>query len=121
MAETPIVQQILLALSDSVTRAFRNNVGALEDKNGRWVTYGLSPGSADIIGIRSIVITPEMVGQTIGVFVSVEVKRPGPDRTDRQRRIAQGNWRDTIKRLGGRAGIARSADEAIAIADGRAP
>lgn len=119
MAETPIQQQILLELTDADTRAWRNNTGALPDPHtGRWVHFGLAPGSADIIGIRTVEITPEMVGQRVGVFVSIEVKRPGQDRTDPERRRAQAAWRDMVTRMGGRAGVARSVTEAKAIADG---
>lgn len=34
-------------------------------------------GIADRIGCVPIVVTPEMVGKRIGLFVSVEAKRPG--------------------------------------------
>lgn len=40
----------------------------------RVVRYGLAIGSSDLIGITPIKITPDMVGQTIGVFTGVEVK-----------------------------------------------
>jgi hypothetical protein len=33
-------------------------------------------GSADLIGYRTITITPEMVGQQVAVFTSIEVKTP---------------------------------------------
>lgn len=55
-------------------RLFRNNVGCLQDKNGAWVTYGLCPGSSDLIGWTPVKIVPEMVGKNIAVFTAVEVK-----------------------------------------------
>lgn len=64
----------------------RNNVGALPDANGRPVRYGLANEShdqnlgmksADLVGIRRRLITPEMVGTTLGQFVAREVKHAG--------------------------------------------
>jgi hypothetical protein len=41
------------------TRIFRNQVGSLPDpRTGRLVTFGLARGSADLIGWRTITVTP---------------------------------------------------------------
>lgn len=71
------------------------------------VTVGLAPGSADLVGWRSVMITPEMVGQRVAVFASVEVKKPGGKATPEQI-----NWRDRVQEAGGIAGIVRSVEEA---------
>jgi hypothetical protein len=64
----------------------RNNSGALQDKTGRLVRYGLGHTSAqvskvmkssDLIGVQSVVVTPQMVGSTVGLFLAEEVKHPG--------------------------------------------
>lgn len=64
----------------------RNNVGVLTDKTGRPVRYGLfneskslneTIKSPDLIGWRSITITPDMVGRNIAQFVGRECKREG--------------------------------------------
>lgn len=76
-------------LSDAGTLNFRNNVGKLQDKTGRWVTFGLCKGSSDIIGIRPVMITQSMVGLTIGQFVAVEVKTKGKKPTLEQLHFIQ--------------------------------
>ncbi|RZM50423.1 hypothetical protein [Klebsiella pneumoniae] len=67
-------------------RLFRNNKGVLPDKRGVPVRFGLcneTPAlgkrlrSSDLIGIRPVLITPDMVGSTIGQFVAREVKKAG--------------------------------------------
>jgi len=71
------------------------------------VQFGLARGSADLIGWRTITITPEMVGQQLAVFTSIEVKTP----TGRIRPEQQA-WLDTVQTAGGIAGIARSIRDA---------
>ena len=110
MAEAHIQQAIRLELSRGPVRLWRNNTGALRDQNGRMVTFGLCPGSADLIGYRQVTITPEMVGQTLAVFCAIEVKAPGGRATQEQLRFLQ-----HVQDAGGRAGIAYSVDEARAV------
>lgn len=111
-AETTLQQQIRLALgTHPQTRLFRNQVGSLPDpRTGRLVTFGLARGSADLIGWRTLTITPDMVGQRLAVFTSIEVKTPtGRVRPD------QAAWLGAVQAAGGIAGIARSVDDATAI------
>ena len=110
MSETDLQQRIRLALGTRPDlRLFRNNTGTLPDpRTGRPVQFGLARGSADLIGYRTVTITPDMVGQQIAVFTSLEVKTP----TGRIR-PEQTNWLHTIKRAGGIAAIVRSVDDAI--------
>ena len=108
MTETNIVQEIRLAISKGACRIFRNNRGKLKDERGRWVSFGIGdPGGADLIGWRTLRITPDMVGRDIAQFLSVEVKRPNA-RTDKQRAIDQANWRTQVSAAGGIAIEARS-------------
>ena len=111
-AETELQQRIRLALGTSPNlRIFRNQVGSLPDpRTGRLVTFGLARGSADLIGWRTITITPDMVGQQLAVFTSIEVKTPtGRVRPDQQA------WLTTVQNAGGIAGIARSVSDATQI------
>lgn len=110
--ESAVQSEIMLHLGRRPdVRVFRNHNIKLQDKFGRWHACGLMPGSADIVGIQRVVITPEMVGQTVGVWVSVEVKAPGA-RTKPEQLKAQVNWRDFILQWGGKAGFASSCAEA---------
>lgn len=108
MSEAGVQSAIRLALgSVPGVRMFRNNCGMYQDpKSGNWVRYGLLPGSGDLIGWRSVVITPEMVGTTVAQFVSVEVKTPkGVVKPD------QRLWADNVRKAGGIAVIARSVED----------
>ena len=120
MAESSVQAEIRLLASQRGWRLFRNNVGVLVDVNGRPVRFGLANDSkalnkqfksADLIGIIPVVVTQEMVGNTIGVFASVEVKHPDwrPTVGD-ERYQAQCRWRDLILSLGGYAVITNRSD-----------
>ena len=78
-----------------------------DPRTGRPVQFGLARGSADLIGWRSVVITPEMVGQRVAVFTSLEVKTPTGRLTP-----AQQAWLGTVHNAGGIAGVARSVRDA---------
>lgn len=113
-AETTLQQQIRLAVGTRTdARLFRNQCGALPDpRTGRLVTFGLARGSADLIGWRTVTITPEMVGQRLAVFTSIEVKTP----TGRLRPEQQA-WLGVVRGAGGVAGVARSIDDALQIVE----
>lgn len=80
--ESTVQQEVQIASRHFGCVLHRNNSGAAVDKTGRMIRYGLghtSPKqqfkSSDLIGITKIVITPEMVGRTVGVFTAFEVKK----------------------------------------------
>ena len=112
MTEHEIQQRIRLACAGPgcSTRLWRNNVGRLLDAQGRPVTFGLCPGSADLIGYVPLTITPSMVGMQIAVFTGVEVKRPGCRPTTQQ-----SQWLEAVRAAGGIAGVATSVEEAQAL------
>ena len=111
-AETDLQQRIRLALgTHPELRIFRNQVGSLPDpRSGRLVQFGLARGSADLIGWRTLVITPEMVGQRIAVFTSLEIKTPTGRLAPAQR-----HWLHAVHQAGGIAGVARSVQDALQI------
>lgn len=116
MTESELQSRILLNAGGLPhVRLFRNQVGegyvgkALRDAEGvflrdaRRVGMGLFPGSADLVGWRTLLITPEMVGTPIAQFLSIEIKTPvGRVRPE------QKNWMDQVNLAGGHAIIARS-------------
>jgi hypothetical protein len=103
--EGGIVNECLVALSQVGCIAWRNDTGAYRTPDGRLIRYGLCKGSADIIAIA-----PD------GVFVAVECKTPkGRTKEEQDRFLA------AVRAKGGRAGVARCAADAVAIARPAAP
>lgn len=91
---------------------FRNNVGALPDKGGRFVRYGLANDSerankafksGDLIGVRRVVIAPWHVGKVLGQFVSREIKHEAWVHTADEHEQAQDAWANLINSYGGDA------------------
>ena len=104
--EAYVQNKIRLAVGSGDVRLFRNNTGALLDMHGRLVKFGLCKGSSDLIGFRSITITPDMVGQKIAVFSAIEVKDKGKVTVD------QKNFINIINNAGGYAGVAKNVNDA---------
>lgn len=107
MGETLILQQIRLALgSRPDIKLWRNNAGALKDKDGRWVHFGIAnPGGSDLIGwVR--------VGG-VAVFLAIEIKTTTGHGTQQQL-----DFISFVRLNGGRAGVARSVNDAERICNG---
>lgn len=111
-SETAAQAKVRIDASKKGWRVFRNNVGALKDERGIPVRYGLANDSptvnkriksGDLIGLRPVFITPQMVGTVIGQFVSIEVKKPGWHYTGTGREPAQLAWAKLVIALGGYA------------------
>ena len=115
MKESPVQQRIRLKAAYMNVEIFRNNVGVLKNEQGIPVRFGLANDSAalnkrikssDLIGILPTVITPDMVGKTVGVFLSVECKQsdwhltPGDERGQ-----AQAAFHAIVRQAGGVAGF----------------
>ncbi|MEO1002926.1 MAG: VRR-NUC domain-containing protein [Cyanobacteria bacterium J06638_7] len=105
--EQQIQQAIRLELGQGDVRLWRNNTGRLLDRNGRPVTFGLCPGSSDLIGLRRVRVTPEMVGRWLAVFAAIEVKGPKGRLTREQQQFLE-----VVTGLGGLGGEARSIEDA---------
>lgn len=119
--ESEVQQHIQMQAMHYGCTLMRNNSGALPDQNGRPVRFGLGNVSAkhaetfkssDLIGITKIVITPDMVGKTIGVFTAIEVKDESWNSQKKldKRETAQNNFIQWVISMGGIAGFANSVD-----------
>ena len=105
--------QVRLAASRAGARLWRNNCGGGKLENGSFVRWGLANESeavnrniksADLIGIRPVLITPDQVGQTLGVFVSREVKPLGwRFHPNDPHEAAQERWAALVRSFGGDA------------------
>ena len=106
-SEHEIQQRIRLACGRGAVRLWRNNTGALVDQQGRFVRFGLCKGSSDLIGLRSLEITPEWVGQRIAQFIALEIKAAHGVVSPEQRAFLR-----LVQELGGVAAVCRSVGEA---------
>lgn len=96
---------------------WRNNVGAGKMSTGSFVRWGLANDSkklnermksGDLIGLRSVIVTPAMVGGRFGQFVSREVKREDWKYSGSREENAQLAWSTLINSLGGDAQIVKA-------------
>ena len=127
MSEKAAQNETLLALgSRGDVRVWRQNTGVawvgdsynwrgrtLIITNARPLYTGLCTGSSDIIGIRRLAVTRNMVGDDVGLFCAVEMKSARGNPTKEQR-----SFLDCIATFGGLAGVARSVDDAERIIAG---
>lgn len=88
-------------------------------RRGRFVTFGMGEGTGDRIGYASIVVTPEMVGKRVAIFVSAEGKT-GDDTMSAEQRT----WHDQVRQAGGISVEVRDLDDIVnairAAAEGQA-
>lgn len=112
LSEAAVQNQYRFKAAQEGAVLWRNNVGALLRPDGVPVRFGLANESkqmnakwksGDLIGIRPVKITSNMVGTTLGRFVSAEVKESGWKYTGTVRERAQQNWIDLVVSLGGEA------------------
>lgn len=111
-SEAAVTAVVRLEASRKGVTLWRNNCGALRDEAGRLVRYGLANSSkdeskvlksADLIGIRPLLVTPAHVGHTVGVFTSRECKEVGWQYSGTEREVAQLAWASLVNSLGGDA------------------
>ena len=88
MSETDLIRRMLLESYDAGCVLFRNNTGMgwagklarhngagdVTLRNARPLHAGLCTGSSDTIGWANVIVTPEMVGKSMAVFMAVECK-----------------------------------------------
>ncbi len=111
--ETVILQRIRLDLASVPgLLIWRNSIGY--DSRAK-VHYGIqNPGGSDLLGLKSIIITPDMVGMRLAVFAALEVKKPGGIRSEEQK-----NFIRVVRENGGLAGFAESTQQSMDILNGK--
>lgn len=120
MTESELQQRIQLEAPHHQCILERNNSGQVT-LEGRVVRFGLgniskkhaqNMRSSDLVGITTVMVTPDMVGKPIGVFTAVEVKSPdwNPNKKLDQHERAQANWLAWVRAMGGIAGFVNSLD-----------
>lgn len=135
--ESTILQQIRIAVSQTGARLFRNNVakgwigkhtlyqvratvqvnpGDVVIRQARRLHSGLCVGSSDLIGWVPVVVTADMVGQTVAVFAAIEAKTATGGVT-----ADQAHFVEQVRAVGGVAGVARSDADAVALVTAAAP
>jgi hypothetical protein len=110
--------------------SFRNNVGSAwagrkvkeytKDgkryaviENPRWIKFGLTEGSADRIGWKTITVTADMVGRKIAQFLSLEVKTAKGVAREKQVK-----WHNAVYDAGGLSGFVRCKDDVGRVING---
>lgn len=123
-SESYAQQQARFDIARAGGLSWRNNVGATPAKieancpkcgfrheiKQRVVRYGLANDSeklnavvksSDLIGVVPRLITPQMVGTTIGQFLAVECKRPGWKYSGKGREVQQQSFLTAVLKKGG--------------------
>lgn len=86
MSEGAAQKKVRLATNSTGGMLLRNNSGALPDRRGIPVRFGLGNDSknlnkkfksSDLIGVTPLRIEPHHIGRVWGVFTAMEMKRPG--------------------------------------------
>jgi len=96
-------QQSCMAWAGKVVNRTRDTITLL---NPHAIKLG-TPGIADLGGLTSVIVTEAMVGQILGVYLALECKfGRGRATTEQKDFIAM------VNRLGGRAGVVRSSEDA---------
>lgn len=136
MREGNIQREAMIAASQAGARLFRNNVAqgwvaqpkdtrvirepdgtmTVILRNARVLHAGLGVGSSDTIGYSPLTVTELDIGRTIAVFTAVEFKTPEGRATSEQTAFIK-----AVHAAGGRAGVARSIEDCLAVVSGPFP
>lgn len=113
-SESHVQAKVRLEAARKGVYLWRNNVGAMIDKNGRPIRYGLANDSpklnaivksADLVGWRKHLVTVDDVGKYVAIFTSRECKHSEWRYTDTPENAAQLRWHTMILAAGGDSAI----------------
>ena len=125
MSESDLYPAIIGSLSHGATRLWRQQsllawAGKVVRRDATTITLAHPhaikigmPGMSDLGGLTAVEITPEDVGSTLALYVAIEVKAGRERPTEQQEAFIA-----MVRGLGGRAGVARSVEEAQGIVEG---
>lgn len=105
MKESDFMRQVMIRATNEGARVFRNQVGRYQLLDGTYISSGLCVGSSDLIGWKTVQVTPEMVGKKMAVFVAIECKSDNGRLTTEQK-----NFIETVLNSGGIAFVVRPSD-----------
>lgn len=112
--ETNISHNIMIDQAKRGVVLFKNVRGlflSLDEK--RKVKAGLLiPGASDLVGYKSVIITPDMVGKRIAILTTIEVKTQKGKAFDEQKYFI-----GKMKEAGALAGFARTEEQARSITE----
>lgn len=119
MSESDLYPEIIAAHSHGPTRIFRQQsalawAGRVINRTPTTITIlhphamkiGV-PGISDLGGLTSVEVTAADIGRTLALYVAIECKAGRARPTEEQAAFVA-----MVRRLGGRAGVARSVEEA---------
>lgn len=122
MLEADFMRRCMKRATDLGARLFRVNVGvawtgdvsknrdgSITIRNPRPFKSGV-PGMSDLIGWAPVVVTPDMVGKTVAVYLAVETKSARGRASDEQKSFIA-----AVHNAGGRAGVARTDEDLSSI------
>lgn len=126
-SEAEVAAEIRLAAGRAGVPLWRNNNGAAYDQTGRLIRFGLGHESAalsarwksaDLVGVLPVTVGPQHVGQTLGLFLAVETKKPGwALRPSDKRGQAQAAFLRSVRAFGGVGGFCASVDDFSVLTD----
>lgn len=111
VSESATSKECELIAARAGQRLWRNNNGCWKNDKGQWVRYGLGNTSekinevmksSDYIGIKTVIITADMIGKKIGMFIAAEMKKPKWHMTKSDKRAqAQATFGAVVENAGG--------------------
>ncbi len=91
---------------------WQNVTGVFRSFDGSRVVKVGNAGAADSLGVVAVKITPEMVGQVVGVAIACEFKAATGKQSQGQK-----NWQAAFSKRGGKYRVIRSPDEILIFID----